>query len=181
MRWIRLKNCDKSTNIDQIPTIDYTYFYQDVVEMLSDKNYHIADYFGYITTKGLKLIALILDDAKGEVLISSHIYEYYCDDNLQSITAKCEAMHPFERGITERYGVVFRDNPWNKPLRFIPNRFDKSLIVEKYPFYQISGETLHEVNVGPIHAGIIEPGAFRFTCNGERVIHLEVALGYQHR
>ena len=37
------------------------------------------------------------------------------------------------------------------------------------------------MNVGPIHAGIIEPGAFRFICNGERVLHLEIALGYQHR
>ena len=33
----------------------------------------------------------------------------------------------------------------------------------------------------PIHAGIIEPGAFRFICNGEQVLHLEIALGYQHR
>ena len=37
------------------------------------------------------------------------------------------------------------------------------------------------MNVGPIHAGIIEPGAFRFVCNGESVLHLEIALGYQHR
>ena len=37
------------------------------------------------------------------------------------------------------------------------------------------------MNVGPIHAGIIEPGAFRFICNGEQVLHLEIALGYQHR
>ncbi len=37
------------------------------------------------------------------------------------------------------------------------------------------------MNVGPIHAGIIEPGAFRFICNGENVLHLEIALGYQHR
>ena len=37
------------------------------------------------------------------------------------------------------------------------------------------------MNVGPIHAGIIEPGAFRFICNGETVLHLEIALGYQHR
>jgi len=34
---------------------------------------------------------------------------------------------------------------------------------------------------GPPHAGIIEPGAFRFICNGEQVLHLEIALGYQHR
>jgi len=40
---------------------------------------------------------------------------------------------------------------------------------------------VHEVAVGPVHAGIIEPGHFRFQCQGERVLNLEIALGYQHR
>jgi Ni,Fe-hydrogenase III large subunit len=40
---------------------------------------------------------------------------------------------------------------------------------------------LHEVGVGPIHAGVIEPGHFRFLCNGEQILHLEIQLGYQHR
>ena len=40
---------------------------------------------------------------------------------------------------------------------------------------------MHEVGVGPIHAGIIEPGHFRFICNGEQILHLEIQLGYQHR
>ncbi len=53
--------------------------------------------------------------------------------------------------------------------------------MDNYPFYTMEGRSLHEVNVGPIHAGIIEPGAFRFICNGEQVLHLEIALGYQHR
>ena len=181
MSWLRLKNCGKAINLDQIPNIEYPEFYQNLVEMLEDENFHIADYFGYSTTEGLKLIAIILDDKNSDILIAEHTYHYYCEDSLLSITAKCEAMHPFERDITERYGIVFKNNPWNKPLRFLANRFDKRMIIEKYPFYQISGETLHEVNVGPIHAGIIEPGAFRFTCNGEKVLHLEVALGYQHR
>jgi Ni,Fe-hydrogenase III large subunit len=45
----------------------------------------------------------------------------------------------------------------------------------------VDGEDAHEVAVGPVHAGIIEPGHFRFQCHGERVFHLEIALGYQHR
>jgi Ni,Fe-hydrogenase III large subunit len=53
--------------------------------------------------------------------------------------------------------------------------------MDLYPFYSIAGEELHEVGVGPIHAGIIEPGYFRFICNGEKVLHLEIQLGYQHR
>jgi Ni,Fe-hydrogenase III large subunit len=40
---------------------------------------------------------------------------------------------------------------------------------------------MHEVGVGPVHAGIIEPGHFRFLCHGEKVFHLEISLGYQHR
>ncbi len=43
------------------------------------------------------------------------------------------------------------------------------------------GGPLHEVNVGPIHAGIIETGRLPLHCNGEQVLHLEIALGYQHR
>ena len=43
------------------------------------------------------------------------------------------------------------------------------------------GEEVHEVAVGPVHAGIIEPGHFRFQCHGEQVFHLEIVLGYQHR
>lgn len=40
---------------------------------------------------------------------------------------------------------------------------------------------MHEVAVGPVHAGVIEPGHFRFQCHGEEVMHLEIAHGFQHR
>ncbi|MBR5133093.1 MAG: NADH dehydrogenase subunit, partial [Alistipes sp.] len=78
-------------------------------------------------------------------------------------------------------GVPFDSHPWLKPLRFSYDRRNKQSTMDTYPFYSIEGDELHEVNVGPIHAGIIEPGAFRFICNGEQVLHLEIALGYQHR
>ena len=45
----------------------------------------------------------------------------------------------------------------------------------------MNGDEVHEVAVGPVHAGIIEPGHFRFQCHGEQVYHLEISLGYQHR
>jgi Ni,Fe-hydrogenase III large subunit len=48
-------------------------------------------------------------------------------------------------------------------------------------FFRVTGEEVHDVAVGPVHAGIIEPGHFRFQCHGELVLHLEIALGYQHR
>ena len=50
-----------------------------------------------------------------------------------------------------------------------------------YPFLAVEGESLHQIPVGPVHAGIIEPGHFRFQCHGEHVFHLEINLGYQHR
>ena len=48
-------------------------------------------------------------------------------------------------------------------------------------FFSMDGGEIHEVAVGPVHAGIIEPGHFRFQCHGEQVFHLEISLGYQHR
>jgi Ni,Fe-hydrogenase III large subunit len=48
-------------------------------------------------------------------------------------------------------------------------------------YFRVEGEEIHEVGVGPVHAGIIDPGHFRFQCYGEKVLHLEISLGYQHR
>jgi Ni,Fe-hydrogenase III large subunit len=81
----------------------------------------------------------------------------------------------------ENFGVKFDGHPWLKPLRYAHDRFEQSMRIENYPFYEIESEELHEVGVGPIHAGVIEPGHFRFICNGEKVLHLEIQLGYQHR
>src|SRR2546422_8273641 len=52
---------------------------------------------------------------------------------------------------------------------------------EPYRFLPVEGESLHEIPVGPVHAGIIEPGHFRFTANGETVVRLEERLGYVHK
>ena len=50
-----------------------------------------------------------------------------------------------------------------------------------YTFLPAEGESLHQIPVGPVHAGIIEPGHFRFTANGETVVRLEERLGYVHK
>jgi len=52
---------------------------------------------------------------------------------------------------------------------------------EPYAFLPVEGESLHQIPVGPVHAGIIEPGHFRFTANGETVVRLEERLGYVHK
>jgi hypothetical protein len=52
---------------------------------------------------------------------------------------------------------------------------------EPYAFLPAEGEGLHQIPVGPVHAGIIEPGHFRFTANGEHLVRLEQRLGYVHK
>jgi Ni,Fe-hydrogenase III large subunit/Ni,Fe-hydrogenase III component G len=52
---------------------------------------------------------------------------------------------------------------------------------DRYPFVRVEGDGVHEIPVGPIHAGIIEPGHFRFSVVGEKVLRLEARLGYTHK
>jgi Ni,Fe-hydrogenase III large subunit len=54
-------------------------------------------------------------------------------------------------------------------------------MTKEYEFLPAEGEGLHQIPVGPVHAGIIEPGHFRFTANGEHVVRLEERLGYVHK
>ena len=182
MKYYITNNTAPSVKLDQIPELSYAEFYAELDEKLSEEHLHLGHYFA-LPCKGeyLRMIALLLNDLTGEVMITSYRVGYYDEEELPSLTARHPEVHPFEREITERHGIRFAAMPWNKPLRFPFDRFDRQSSMENYPFYTMEGESLHEVNVGPIHAGIIEPGAFRFICNGERVLHLEIALGYQHR
>ena len=93
-----------------------------------------------------------------------------------SLTPRHPQAHLFEREVWEQHGLVPEGHPWLKPVR---RNGGAAPAVGK--FFQIEGQEIHEVAVGPVHAGIIEPGHFRFQCIGEDVLHLEIALGYQHR
>jgi len=52
---------------------------------------------------------------------------------------------------------------------------------DRYPFIKVEGEGVHEIPVGPVHAGTIEPGHFRFSIVGEKILRLEERLGYKHK
>jgi Ni,Fe-hydrogenase III large subunit len=58
---------------------------------------------------------------------------------------------------------------------------DTAIDAARYSFLPVEGESLHQIPVGPVHAGIIEPGHFRFTASGETVVRLEERLGYVHK
>jgi len=104
--------------------------------------------------------------------------EYPPEDAYPSLTQDIPAFHIFERELWEEHGITPLGHPWLKPLRFSDP--DKHPMTD-YPFFASDSPALHEVAVGPVHAGVIEPGHFRFVCHGERVEHLEIQLGYQHR
>jgi len=106
------------------------------------------------------------------------------------------ALHPpairLERAIRSLYGLDAVGAPdtrpwldlgfWNvvhplapRPLQAAANK------QSPYVFLPVEGESLHQIPVGPVHAGIIEPGHFRFTASGETVVRLEQRLGYVHK
>ncbi|MGZ8266286.1 MAG: hydrogenase large subunit [Burkholderiales bacterium] len=68
-----------------------------------------------------------------------------------------------------------KDCPGDAPLTSGSSELDK------YPFVKVEGEGVHEIPVGPVHAGTIEPGHFRFSIVGEGVLKLEERLGYKHK
>jgi Ni,Fe-hydrogenase III large subunit len=179
MKYITVIN-NQAIPVSGIPEISYDEFHGLNTGFVSGySENHCVNYFGYNNGDKIKLICCIANDLNHEIYISSSLVN--SADHLQSFTAIHPCFEKFEREIHENFGVSYTDHPWLKPVRFAQDRFDKEEIIADYPFYAIDSEELHEVGVGPIHAGIIEPGHFRFICNGEQILHLEIQLGYQHR
>lgn len=162
----------------QVEVRGYPAFYERLVSLLGDEAHHCLAYFAKPHGDRLKLFAFVALDESGE--IEALASEVGRDEALPSITAERAELHVFERDIHEAYGVDFVGHPWLKPLRFPADRKAGGGIYD-YPFFDIESEEFHRVGVGPIHAGIIEPGHFRFICEGENIHHLEIQLGWQHR
>ncbi len=167
--------------LNAIPVIAYGMFYTEVLQLMKEPNNHCASYYAYRKDGLLKFICCIADDQAKDIKVFSHEMAIKEKMQLTSITREIYAFHIYEREIAENFGIEFIYSPWPKPLRYAFNRIDKKKVINNYPFYKIQGDELHEVGVGPIHAGVIEPGHFRFLCNGETVLHLEIQLGWQHR
>lgn len=181
MNWLYRRNSGEPIPLDSIPDISYPQLCADMVELLGHHANHCVAYFASAVREGLRLVAVVANDRTGELLIASSTHDYYSDERLRSLTPELPALHHFEREITELTGLQFTDSVWDKPLTYPANRFHRGETIDNYPFFKLSDPNLHQVQVGPVHAGIIEPGAFRFICDGEKIHHLEIALGYQHR
>jgi Ni,Fe-hydrogenase III large subunit len=133
----------------------------------------LCAWFGLPESSATRLVAVIAFDAENTLAVgrSAPVTKSY-----PSLTRRNAQAHLFEREVWEQHGITPDGHPWLKPVR--GQNGDHPATGE---FFQVTGGEIHEVAVGPVHAGVIEPGHFRFQCNGEEVLHLEIALGYQHR
>ena len=138
-----------------------------------DRGGRLASWFAVNEGDAYRLIAVIAYDASNALGLARSIP---FDGGYPSLTRQHAQAHLFEREVYEQHGLEPRGHPWLKPIRHYGEQ-GPSVI----DFFKVDGEEVHEVAVGPIHAGIIEPGHFRFQCAGEETLYLEISRGYQHR
>ncbi|MBI5875571.1 MAG: NADH-quinone oxidoreductase subunit C [Deltaproteobacteria bacterium] len=117
------------------------------------------------------------------------------DPTFLSLTKKFVSAYRFERQMRSLMGVVPVGHPdprpwikhedWPEDAYPLRKTFDASKAMPRvkgeYPFIKAEGEGVYEIPVGPVHAGIIEPGHFRFQAVGEDILNLEERLGYVHK
>jgi Ni,Fe-hydrogenase III large subunit len=174
----------EAAGLDEVPVLAVAEFRESVLSSVRSGS-RLAAFFGRPTPQGVSLVAVLARDEAGLLSVLSTDP----GDAYPSLTPACMQAHWFEREVAEQWGVRPEGHPWLKPIRFQPparpgrdvwNRGGK-IVVGQTDFFRIEGDEIHEVAVGPVHAGVIEPGHFRFQCHGENVYHLEISLGYQHR
>ena len=166
-KWIKAKN-NQRINLLEIPTLSISELRTEIISITKRP---IA-FFGKDCGNGnVKLFVVLADDENSELYISSALFGSE-EKSYECITQDIPAFHIFEREFYEQFKIKPLNHPWLKPVR--ENQ-------DEYNFFEMEGDEVHQVAVGPIHAGVIEPGHFRFMCNGETVYHLEIMLGYQNK
>jgi Ni,Fe-hydrogenase III large subunit len=182
-----LNNCESADRLD-IPDLSWPAFRRALLDGVAQGG-RVSALFGTPDRAGsVNLIAVLADSDTAKLHVTS---TRLTRDEFPSLTPECPQVHLFEREIAEQFGIRPQGHPWFKPVRFTLSRWPghdawgrsgaAPPTVGSMDFYRVEGEEIHQVAVGPVHAGVIEPGHFRFQCHGERVFHLEISLGYQHR
>lgn len=137
------------------------------------------------------VLRVILRDAEGLTVLDHELADasWQCPD----LTAFFPAAGRMQRAVRDLLGIEWDgadQRPWLRhaawPADAFPLRRDDAPgtaagDAEPYPFVRVDGEGVHEIAVGPVHAGTIEPGHFRFQVVGEKVLRLEERLGYAHK
>jgi len=176
----------EATSLRKVAELSISQFREAIILAVGSGNRLTALFGRTLGTDKSELFAVLADAGTGVLsLLRTAVAEAY-----PSLTPDCPQAHLFEREIAEQWGVCPEGHPWLKPVRLQLAHQLKDDTLRTIPtdansratnFFTMRGEEIHEVAVGPVHAGIIEPGHFRFQCHGELVYHLEISLGYQHR
>ncbi len=170
----------RDVDLTKIPVTPVPAFRETIIRNVQD-GWRILALFGLPENGGIGLCCILANDTEKEfaVLRCPPVERY------PSLTPDCPQAQLFEREIYEQWRIEPLGHPWLKPVRFVPPLAEKEGASRPGPsemdFYSVQGSQVHEVAVGPVHAGIIEPGHFRFQCHGENVMFLEISLGFQHR
>jgi Ni,Fe-hydrogenase III large subunit len=177
----------ETADLSAVPVLNREKFRQSVLEAIERKNRAVSFFGSPSSLRGVRLYAVLAADAEGKLSVGS---SDVTEPSYPALTPDCPQLHWFEREVAEQFGIEPAGHAWLKPFRFHSpdfkingGRSEKPTATEigAADFFRVEGEEIHEVAVGPVHAGVIEPGHFRFQCHGERVLHLEISLGYQHR
>ena len=177
-----------SAPLDSLPLLDADAFAGSIKEAVAS-GLRICSLFAALPRRGggTELFVILADDGRNKLLAAR---AEVVESSFPSIASACPQAQLFEREIAEQFGLLPAGHPWLKPVRYHASwtALDawgrdpaQAILPGVGDFYRVEGEEVHEVAVGPVHAGVIEPGHFRFQCHGERVYHLEIALGFQHR
>lgn len=174
---IFFRNC-RAIPLPDIALTDIAEFKESIVNEVK-QGARISAFFGSPhNSDTVRLFVILSHDKDGTLAaLSAEVEKSY-----PALTPDCPQAHWFEREIFEQWGVMPDGHPWLKPIRFQKScRGNPAPMIGVTDYFRLEGAEVHEVAVGPVHAGIIEPGHFRFQCHGENVYHLEISLGYQHR
>jgi Ni,Fe-hydrogenase III large subunit/Ni,Fe-hydrogenase III component G len=137
--------------------------------------------------RGVAMVALVPDGAvAGTMRLDGSA------DHCPGIEDVFPAASRMQRAMHDLTGIRSTDpdtRPWLRHAAWGPDEFPlatreslpRSMPVDDYAFVRVEGDGVHEIPVGPVHAGIIEPGHFRFSVVGEKVLRLEQRLGYAHK
>lgn len=166
---LKMRN-GEAVDLSAIDRVSIAEFRQEIIRAV-EAGARLVAFFGRPEGSQTQLFAIVGDPLTGTFSVFSAIAQ----TSYQALTPACPQAHWFERELWEEHGVLPEGHPWLKPIRFVQA---PPGVIE---YFGVQGTEVHEVAVGPVHAGIIEPGHFRFQCHGEHVLHLEIALGYQHR
>ena len=176
MDFIITKN-GKKVKLSNIPELHIDRFREVNINEIKGGR-RVVSFFGTYKNNGVILYSILADDEKSSIYINSTFFSKNIS-RYEALSKDAMQFYLFEREFYEEFGITPYNHPDLKSVRFPYNGY-KNTNIDDYNFTTINGD-LHEVGVGPIHAGVIEPGHFRFHCDGEKVVNLEIKLGYQHR